>query len=203
MRETKYKSGYIGKPDCLRMSAEKLLKGDTNIKETGSYPSASAPEFLKRRPYKKGGHVEAPRSKANRASELHIPGLEKQKKMKLGKVQNVESGFLPRHPDKLKKGGKVREEYKKGGSVKSHFPKPAAAKPVKSNFRKEAAGKSIKSNYPKPIIAGKHPMIGMKKMSLKLAGAKMPKVNKSVKAKQSQPYDASHGMYLKKGGKVK
>jgi hypothetical protein len=166
MREAKHEAGYIGKHDCLRENAKKLLKNDISAKEIASPPSMSAREFTQRRPYKKGGHVDAPRNKAARMSELHIPGLEKQKKLKMGKEINSKTGFLPQHPDKLKKGGEV------------------------------------KVKYAKPIIAGKHPMIGMKEKSPKISMDKMPKVNKSVKAK-SQPYDASRGMYLRKGGKVK
>ncbi len=47
-------------------------------------------------------------------------------------------------------------------------------------------------------------MVGNHKVSdsRSLQGAKMPKTNDSTKAAK-QPYDASHGMYLKKGGKVK
>ena len=47
-------------------------------------------------------------------------------------------------------------------------------------------------------------MVGNKKVGdeRSLQGAKMPKHNSSHKA-EKQPYDASNGMYLKKGGKVK
>jgi len=47
-------------------------------------------------------------------------------------------------------------------------------------------------------------MNGQKPISTKKGtqGAKMPKSNSSVKAPK-QPYDASHGAYLKKGGAVK
>lgn len=46
-------------------------------------------------------------------------------------------------------------------------------------------------------------MVGNKAVSdsRSLQGAKMPTTNSSKKA-PSQPLDASHGMYLKKGGKV-
>ncbi len=169
MKKTNYDSGYIGKKDDMRESAKKLLKGDTNVPCMGSYPSASAPQFMKRRPYKKGGHVEsAPRSKAAKmGSELHVPGLDKQKKMKLGPLESKKTGYLPQKADKLKAGG------------------------------------AVKSKIPAPVRAGTHPMIGEKKKSIALASGVKPKVNKSVKAKQSQPYDASKGMYLSRGGKVK
>jgi hypothetical protein len=151
MTVNKHPAGYVGKKDMMRESAKKLLKGDTDQPLTGSYPSASAPQFLKMRPYKKGGSV--------KGSELHIPGELKQKKEKLGPLINKKSGFLPKKADKMKTGG------------------------------------AVKGKIPAPIRAGTHPMIGSKKKSPKLAGATKPKVNKSVKAKQSQPYDASKGTY--------
>lgn len=151
MQKTKFESGYHGKKDMMRDSAKKLLKGDTDQPVTGSYPSASAPQFLKMRPYKKGGSV--------KGSELHIPSEIKPKKQKLGLQYNKKDGFSPKKVDKMKKGG------------------------------------AVKGNIPAPIRAGSHPMIGTKKKSVKLANAVKPKVNKSVKAKQSQPYDASKGMY--------
>lgn len=158
MNNTKCESGYHGKKDMMRDSARKLLKGDTDVPVMGSYPSASAPQFLKMRPYKKGGSVK---------SELHIPGELKQKKQKLGSQLNKKDGFLPKKADKMKEGGPV------------------------------------KGKIPTPVRAGTHPMIGTKKKSVESVGAVKPKINKSVKAKQSQPYDAPKGMYLKKGGKVK
>ena len=55
-----------------------------------------------------------------------------------------------------------------------------------------------------PLYNYEGEMNGMKKVSDKKAtqGAKMPKMNSSEKA-QKVPYDASHGMYLKKGGHAK
>lgn len=143
MKGYKCEAGYIGKKDEMRDAAKRLLKGDIDAKVDGSYASASAPQFLKKRLYKKGGHV-----KKNEGTELHIPPALKLKKPKHGKVEDKGDAFLPIHP---KKKGK--------------------------------------------------PMIGMHKKSPKLAHGTPMKVNKKVKAK-NQPYDASMGQYLKKGGKT-
>lgn len=159
MKDCKYKSGYTGK-DSMREQAHRLLKGDIDAKVQGAYPSISAPQNLKRRPYKAGGHV--PRNKSARNEELHISKPLKPKNVKRGLKENSSDGFYPKN---LKKGGPVKE------------------------------------TNPKPIIAGKHPMIGMKKKSPKLSGAKKMKVKSGFKAK-SLSYDASHGTYMRKGGKV-
>lgn len=160
----KYKceSGYHNKKDSMRDEAKKLLKGDTNVKVEGYYPSKSAPQFEKRRPYKEGGYVKGGKVKTKN-KELHISEPIMPKKPKSGLRVNRKEGFEPK--------------YKKGGMVKEI--------------------------QPAPIRAGKHPMIGTKKKPVSLAHGKKGKINSKVKVKSSLPYDASHGAYMRRGGKVK
>jgi len=161
MKKCNYESGYAGK-DSMRDDAKKLLKGDTDIKIKGYFASSHAPQFLKKRTFKKGGHA-VPRNKEGRMSELHIPQPIKEKKTKQFLNDNRHDGYFPRK--KMKKGGMVKESMR-------------------------------------VIVPGSHPMIGMKKKSLKLSGGKKSKKDGRVKAKQSLPYDASQGQYMRKGGKV-
>lgn len=51
------KAGYQGKKDSMRELAERLLNHPGHAKDV--YPSKSAVEKEKMRPYKKGGHVKS------------------------------------------------------------------------------------------------------------------------------------------------
>jgi hypothetical protein len=110
---TKNESGYIGKKDMMRESAKRLLKGDIDVPIKGSTISATAPEFMKRRTFKKGGSV--------KGSELHIPPMVKHPKPKAGPLINKDDGFLPKNVP-IKK-----EKFKKGGAVKGNIPAPIRA----------------------------------------------------------------------------
>jgi hypothetical protein len=164
MKKCKYEAGYIGKKDRMRDEAKKLLKGDTDLDIKGYFLSGHAPQYLKKRTFKKGGHV-VPRNKAARGSELHISQPIKEKKTNQFLNDNRKDGYFPRKAEKMKKGGKV-------------------------------------SNKMRVIVPGSHPMIGTEKKSLKLSGGKKAKNDNKVKAKQSQPYDASQGQYMRRGGKI-
>lgn len=180
MKDYKCESGYIGRVDEMRDAAKRMLKGDIDAKTDGSRPSASAQEFMKRRPYKKGGHVKKYKDEREENEEMEGPHIDV---------------FVQRH----KKGGST---YKKGGKVKmgTELDIPSRAKVKKPKLgNRQDKGDAFMPMHPKKV--GK-PMIGMKKKSPKLAHGKPMKINKRVKAK-SQPYDASMGQYLKAGGKTK
>jgi hypothetical protein len=58
------KAGYQGKKDSMREKAERLLNHPGHAKDV--YPSKSAVEKEKMRPYKKGGHVKDSDSKCSK-----------------------------------------------------------------------------------------------------------------------------------------